>query len=95
MIFTHHKQITISFQRSQNNTNNLRQSRQFSLLAEYIDELQHISGSTNVVVDCLSRSPTDDTSLTVASMSTVLIDTYDLPRIASLQDTSFQQQMTE
>ena len=95
VVFTDNKPITCSFQRSQTNTNNPRQSRQFSLLAEYIDELQHISGSTNVVADCLSRPPTDDTSLTVASTSTVSIDTYDLPRIASLQDTSFQQQMSE
>ena len=95
VVFTDHKPITSSFQRSQNNTNIPQQSRQFSLLAEYIDEIQHISGSTNVVADCFSRPPTDDTSLTVASTSTVSIDTYDLPRIASLQDTSFQQQMSE
>ena len=94
VVFTDHKPITSSFQRSQNNTNNPRQSRQFSLLAEYIEEIQHISGSTNVVADCLSRPPTDDTSLTVASTSTVSIDTYDLPRIASLQDTSFQHATT-
>ena len=95
VVFTDHKPITCSFQRSQTNSNNPRQARQFSLLAEYIDEIQHISGSTNVVADCLSRPPPDDTSLTVASTSTVSIDTYDLPRIASLQDTSFQQQMSE
>ena len=95
VVFTDHKPITCSFQRSQTNTNNPRQSRQFSLLAEYIDEIQHISGSTNVVADCLSRPSTDNTSLTVASTSTVSIDTYDLPRIASLQDTSFQQEMSE
>ena len=95
VVFTDHKPITCSFQRSQTNTNNPRQSRRFSLLAEYIDEIQHISGSTNVVADCFSRPPIDDTSLTVASTSTVSMDTYDLPRIASLQDTSFQQQMPE
>ena len=87
--------MNISFQRSQNNTNNPRQSRQFCLLAEYIDEIQHISESTNVVADCFSRPPTDDTSLAVESTSTVLIDTYDVQGIASLQSTSFQQQMTE
>ena len=90
VVFTDHKPITCCFQRSQTYTNNPRQSRHFSLLAENIDEIQHISESTNVVADCLPRPPTDDTSLTVASTSTVSIDTYDLPRIASLQDTSFQ-----
>ena len=38
VVFTDHKPITCSFQRSQTNTNNPRQSRQFSLLAEYIDD---------------------------------------------------------
>ena len=94
VVFTDHKPITSSFKRSQNNTNNPRQSRQFSLLSEYIDETQHYSGSTNAKADYLSRPPTDDTLVTVASTSTVSIDTYDLLRIARLQDTSFQQQMS-
>ena len=89
-VFTDHKPITCSFQRIQSNTNNPPQSRQFSLIAEYFDEIQHILGSTNVLANCLSRPPTDDTSLTVAATSTVFIDTYYLPKIASLQDTSFQ-----
>ena len=93
IVFTDHKPITSSFHRSHNNNNNPRQSRQFSLLAEYIDDIQHISGSTNIVADCLSRPPTAN-ALTVASLSTISVDTYDLPRIASLQDTSFQQQMS-
>ena len=62
VVFTDHKPITSSLQRSENNTNKPRQSRQFSLLAEYIDDIQLISGSTNVVADCLSRPPIDDTS---------------------------------
>ena len=93
VVFTDHKPITCSFKRSKNKTNNPRQSRHISLLAKYIDEIQQISGSTNVVADCLSRPPTEDTSLTVAS--TVFMDTYDLPRTAILQDTSRQQQMSE
>ena len=94
VVFTERRPITCSLQGSQNNTNDPRRSREFSLLAEYLDETQHISGSTNIVADCLSRPPTHDT-LTVASSSTVFIDTYDLPRFASLQDTSFQHQISE
>ena len=88
--FTDHTTITSSFQRSQNNTYNPRQSRQFSLVAEYTVEIQHTSGSTNVVADCISRTPFDDISLTVASTSTVFKNTYDLTRIASLRGISFQ-----
>ena len=90
VVFTDHKPITSSFNRSKNNINNPRQFSTIFPTRKFIDEIQHISGSTNVVTDCLSRPPTYDTSLTEASTSTVFIDTYDLPRIASLQGTSQQ-----
>ena len=54
VVFTDHKPVTSSFERSRNNTNNSRQSRQFSLLTEHLAEIHQISGSTNVVADCFS-----------------------------------------
>ena len=74
---------------------NPQQSRHFSLLSEYIDEIQNISGSTNIVSDCLYRPPTDDASIIPASTSTVFIENGVLPPTASFQDTLFQQQMSE
>ena len=67
----------------------------FHLVANYIDEIQQISGSMNNVVDCPSQPPIDDPAFNVASTSLVSLDTYDLPRNDSLREISGQQQMSE
>ena len=57
----------------------------FHLVANYIDEIQQISGSMNNVVDCPSQPPIDDPAFNVASTSLVSLDTYDLPRNDSFE----------
>ncbi len=40
-----------------------RQTRHFSFVAEFINDVQHVSGRDNVVADALSRTPNIDAVL--------------------------------
>ena len=51
VVFTDHKPIIASFRKTTNHSP--RQSRQFSFLSEFIDDVVHIAGDSNVVADCL------------------------------------------
>ena len=54
--FTDHKPIACSFRRlNASNNHSPRQARQFSFIAEYIDEIHHLSGSENIVADGFKR----------------------------------------
>jgi cleavage and polyadenylation specificity factor subunit 1 len=87
VVFTDHKPIVSAFKK--NSAHSPRQTRQLSLLAEYIDDVHHIAGCENVVADALSR-PSDSKQATVAS---VTLDVYDLPSIAAMQTPEFKDQI--
>ncbi len=56
MIFTDHKPLTYSLQRTSDPWS-ARQARQLSYLAEYTDDIRHIAGEENIVADTLSHPP--------------------------------------
>ena len=53
-IYTDHKPLVTAFLKREHQSP--RQSRAFSLIAEYVNKLQHISGVDNNVADALSRA---------------------------------------
>ena len=83
VVFTDHRPIACTFGRiSASNNHSPRQARQLSFIAEYIDEIHHLSGSENIVADCLSRPPSDDSKEPSQNPSSVYIDVFDLPELA-------------
>ena len=52
-----------------------------------------MSGSENIVADCLSRPPSDDTKEQSQNVSSVYIDVFDLPELAKRQSEDFRTQM--
>ena len=53
VVFTDHKPITASFRKTADHSP--RKSGQCSFLWEFLDDIVHIAGDSNVVADCLSR----------------------------------------
>ena len=53
-VFTDHKPIILSFRKTLDHSP--RQYCHFSILSAYIDDIQHINGSSNLVADSLFRS---------------------------------------
>lgn len=72
-LMTDHKPLVTAF-RSQKPAKLDRQQRHWAFISEHVNDVQFISGSENVVADCLSRS-----------VNSVQIDAYDLPAIAEAQ----------
>ena len=93
-VFTIHKPIACIFRRiSASKNHNPRQARQLSFIAEYIDEVHHLSGSEKIVSDCLSRLPSIDTKEQSQIVSIVYTDVFDLPELAKRQSEDFRTQM--
>ena len=79
VVFTDHKPIDCTFRRtSASNNHSPRRARQISFIAESIDEIHHLSGSENIVADCLSRPPSVDTKEQSQIVSSVYIDVFDI-----------------
>ena len=94
VVFTEHEPIACTFRRiSASNNHSPRQARQISFIAEYIDEIHHLSGSENIVADCLSRPPSVDTKEQSQIVSGVYIDVFDLPEVAKRQSEDFRTHM--
>ena len=83
VVFKDHKPIACFFLRPiASNNHSPRNARQISFIAEYIDEIHHLSGSENIVADCLSRPQSVDTKEQSRIVSSVYIDVFDLPELA-------------
>ena len=54
VVFTDHKPIVASFRKTTDHSP--RQSQQISILSEFIDNIVHIAGDSNVVADCWRQS---------------------------------------
>ena len=97
VVFTDHKPIACTFRRiCASNNHSPRQARQLSFIAEiaeYIDEIHHLSGSENIVADCLSRPPSVDTLEQSQIVSSVYINVFDLPELAKRRSEDFRTQM--
>ena len=94
VVFTDHKPIACTFRRiSASNNHSPRQARKISFIAEYIDEIHHLSGSENIVADCLSRPSSVDTKEQSQIVSSVYINVFDLPELAKRQSEDFRTQM--
>ena len=73
LLFTDHKPLCSAF-KSTTPSKSDRQQRHFTVLTEYISDIDYIKGSHNIVADCLSRP-----------INAVKIDLCDLPEIAVCQ----------
>ena len=88
VIFTDHKPIITSFRKTADHYS--IQSRQFSFLSEFIDDIVHISGDSNVVADCLSRPDNEEVSTDQPKfISAVTCDPFNLQSIAKAQTSEF------
>ena len=87
--------MACSFPRlSASNNHSPQNARQFSSIAEYMDEIHLLSGSENIVAGCFSR-PSVDTSEQSQNVSGVYINNvFDLPQLAKRQKTDFLTRMT-
>ncbi|MEO1438418.1 MAG: RNase H-like domain-containing protein, partial [Bacteroidota bacterium] len=90
VVFTDQKPLISSFTKQSGHSP--RQTRQLSLLSEFIDEVIHVAGKENVVADTLSRPDGDFSPKLNVRVNSVLVDVFDLPHIAGLQDTTFKLQ---
>ena len=92
VVFTAHKPIIASFRKRADHSP--RQSRQFSFLSEFIDDIIHISGDSNVVADCLSRHEVEEVSTDQPKfISAVTCDPFDLQSIAKAQTSEFKEEI--
>ena len=79
VVFTDHKPIIASFRKTADYSP--RQSRQFSFLLEFIDDVFHIFGDSNIVSDCLSRPEVEEVSTDQPKfISAVTCDNFDLQK---------------
>ena len=62
--YTDHKPLVTAMAKSTDPLT-ARQQRQLALISEYTTDIQHVTGKTNVVADCLSRPAVYDVSLGV------------------------------
>ena len=94
VVFTDHKPIIASFRKIADHS--LRQSRQFSLLSEFIDDTIYISGDSNFFADCLSRPEVKEVSTDQPKLtSAVTCDPFDLQSIAEAQTSEFKKEMNK
>ena len=94
VVFTDHKPIVASFRKTTDHSP--RQSRQFSFLSEFIDDIVHIAGDSNVVADCLSRPEEEESCVQQPKLiSAVTCDPFDLQAIAEAQTQEFQEEMCQ
>ncbi|CAM1292350.1 Uncharacterised protein r2_g155 [Pycnogonum litorale] len=77
-LFTDHKPLASSF-RSHKEAKTDKQQRYWTVISEYVSDVQYVRGSDNVVADCLSRS-----------VNSVRVDCYDLLAIAEAQQSDEQ-----
>ena len=87
-VFTDHRPIVGAFSNTKPRFSD-RQQRQFSVIAEYVNDIIYVAGSENIVADTLSRIPESDSN--IASVSEVVQDPdpifpIDLPGIAASQE---------
>ena len=68
-IYTDHKPLTFTI--SSNADRSPRQTRHLSFVTEFITDVRHIPGKTNVVVDMLSRVRTPDEITSPSPLSSV------------------------
>jgi transposase InsO family protein len=83
VVFTDHKPIAASFCSVQQPKSS-RQERYFSIISEFVSAVKFISGSENIVADCLSRNVCDATD-SPPLVNSVTVDAIDLPAIAAAQ----------
>ena len=92
VVFTDHKPIIASFRKTADYSP--RQSRQFSFLLEFIDDIIHNFGDSNIVSDCLSRPEVEEVSTDQPKfISAVTCDNFDLQSIAKAQTSEFKKEM--
>ena len=61
VVFTYHKSIIAAFRKTTDNSP--QQSRQFSFLSEFFDDIVHTANDSKVVADCLSRPEEENSPL--------------------------------
>ena len=93
VVFTDHKPIVASFRKTTDHSP--RQSRQFSFLLEFIDNIVHIAGDSNVVAVCLSRPEEESCVQQPKLVSTVTCDPFDFQAIAEAQTQEFKEEMCQ
>lgn len=71
-IFTDHKPLTYAF--TSTTDRSPRQERQLSFISEFSTDINHISGTDNVVPDALSRAPVEEADPLIASTTSQTID---------------------
>ena len=92
VVFTDHKPIIASFRKTADLSP--RQSRQFSFLSDFIDDIFHLSGDSNVVADCFSRPEVEEVSTYQPKfISAVTCDLFDLQSIDKTQTSEFKNEM--
>ena len=92
VVFTDHKPNFASFRKTADHSP--RPSRQFSFLSEFIDDIIHFSGDSNVVADCLSRPEVEEVSTDQPKfISAVTSDPFDLQSIAKAHTSEFENEM--
>jgi hypothetical protein len=84
-VFTDHKPLAAAFKKGF--SVHPRQQRHLSFLAEFVDDVVYIPGSSNVVADALSRPPLtdDENEADDATVNTLQLDPFDLSSIATAQ----------
>ena len=88
MVFTDHKATIASFRKTADHSP--RQSRQVWYLSEFIDDIIHDSGESNVVADCLSHPEVEEVSTDQRKfISSVMCDPFDLQSFAKAQRSEF------
>ena len=92
MVFTDHKPIIAFFRKTADHSP--RQSRHFSFLSKFIDDIIHISGDSNVFADSLSRPEVEEVSTDQPKfISAATCDPFDLQSIAKAQTSEFKKEM--
>ena len=94
VVFTDHKPIVASFRKTTDHSP--RQSRQFSFLSEFIDDIVHIAGDSYVVADCLLRPEEEESCVQQPKLvSAVTFDPFDLQAIAEAQTQEIKEEMCQ
>jgi cleavage and polyadenylation specificity factor subunit 1 len=62
ILFTDHQPLALAWCK-QSDSWSSRQQRHLSAIAEFVSDVRHLKGSSNVVADCLSRAPIDAITL--------------------------------
>lgn len=82
-IFTDHKPIAAAWKSHRTTNHSPRQERHFSYLAQFVSDIVHVAGHSNVVADTLSRNIEESD---IISTSHVAIDSLDLADLIAAQE---------